>query len=169
VKAFWTLIVLLLAIIVSGTACMFLGLYNISAANKEGMMQNWMLSTTMESSVRKHSKGINIPPLGDSSQIATGFEHFQEMCVSCHGAPGVSRSEIGEGLNPRAPDLPKTTIEWNNAELFWILKNGIKMTGMPSFGATHSDKQIWAIVSFVRRLEKMTPDEYQKLTEARPE
>ena len=98
-----------------------------------------------------------------------GFEHYQEMCVTCHGAPGVDRSEIGKGLNPHAPNLSKSTGDMSDAELYWVLKNGIKMTGMPSFGKTHSEEQLWAMVSFVKKLPEMTEEQYQTYVSAHPE
>jgi mono/diheme cytochrome c family protein len=168
-KAFWILIIVILFIFIAGVMYMHFGLYDVSASRKESTVQSWILSDTMKSSVKRQAKGINVPDLQDSNLIAIGLEHYGEMCITCHGAPGELRSEIGRGLNPEAPDLPKTSIKWSDAELFWIIKNGIKMTGMPAFGITHSDDKIWAIVSFVRRLEKLTPEEYHNLTKAKIE
>jgi mono/diheme cytochrome c family protein len=165
-KAFWTLIVIILLIFTIGAAYMFFGLYDISASRKEAAVQRWILSSIMVSSIKHYAKESSMPDLEDSSLIATGFEHFKEMCITCHGAPGEYRSEIGRGLNPEAPDLVRTTGKWSDAELFWILKNGIKMTGMPAFGITHSDDKIWAMVAFVRHLQKMTPEEYQNYSKA---
>jgi mono/diheme cytochrome c family protein len=166
VKAFWTLIIVLILILAIGAVYLFGGLYDVSASRKEGAVERWILSGIMESSVKHYARGNNIPDLKDTSLIAEGFEHFKEMCVTCHGAPGEYKSEIGRGLNPEAPDLPKTTGEWSDTELFWILKNGIKMTGMPAFGDTHPDDKIWAMVAFVRQLQKMTPEEYQNFSKA---
>jgi mono/diheme cytochrome c family protein len=85
------------------------------------------------------------------------------MCAACHGAPGKERGEIGKGLNPSPPNLAEVASSWSSAELFWILKNGIKMTGMPAFGPTHSDARLWSIVAFVMQLPKLTPDDYKKM------
>jgi mono/diheme cytochrome c family protein len=92
--------------------------------------------------------------------INTGFAHYKEMCVTCHGAPGVQPDETGKGLYPKPPDLAKSIKGWTPAQLFWITKNGIKMTGMPSFGKTHNDEKIWAIVAFIEKLPGMTKDQY---------
>jgi hypothetical protein len=85
------------------------------------------------------------------------------MCATCHGAPGLERSEIGKGMNPRPPDLADVAAEWTDRELFWITSNGIKLAGMPGFGLTHSDGEIWGIVAFLRRLENMSAAEYRRL------
>jgi cytochrome c553 len=101
--------------------------------------------------------------------VRHGFEEFHEMCVVCHGAPGVERSALGEGINPKPPDLAKEAAEWSNRELFWITKHGIKLAGMPAFGVTHTDQDLWGIVAFLRRLQNMSPAEYHQLAmEAEP-
>jgi hypothetical protein len=70
---------------------------------------------------------------------------------------------IGKGLNPEPPYLADTVGRWTNAQLFWIIKNGIKMTGMGSYGAVHKDEEIWNLVAFVQRLPKMTPEQYGQM------
>jgi len=160
-KTLLTVVITLAALAALGLIVIFTGSYDVSAANSENSLMRWVLSTTSDNSIEHHAKGIEVPPLGDSAQVVMGFEHYQEMCVTCHGAPGVERSEIGKGLNPHGPNLAKSIGDLSDAELFWITKNGIKMTGMPAFGKTHSDDKIWAIVSFVKKLPKMNPIEFQ--------
>jgi hypothetical protein len=83
--------------------------------------------------------------------------------VYCHAAPGKEPGNIGKGLNPEAVYLPDTVKRWSNAELFWIIKNGIKMTGMASYGAAYKDHEIWSIVAFVQRLSNMTPEQFEQV------
>jgi len=73
----------------------------------------------------------------------------------------VEKSEVGLGLNPPAPDLAESAADLSPGEIFWILKNGIKMTGMPAFGPTHDDAKLWDITAFVGRLADMTPEQYR--------
>ena len=87
------------------------------------------------------------------------------MCVDCHLAPGMDSSEIRQGLLPKPPKLQEVVDEWKPAELFWIIKNGVKMTGMPAWGPTHSDAKIWAIVAFLEKLPHMTAAQYQEMNE----
>jgi mono/diheme cytochrome c family protein len=98
--------------------------------------------------------------------VRNGLGHYREMCVVCHGAPGVPKSEIGMGLNPDPPDLAHEGAEQAPARLFWVLKNGIKMTGMPSFGMTHTDEQLWAMVAFLKQLPKLNPQQYAAMVAA---
>jgi mono/diheme cytochrome c family protein len=94
--------------------------------------------------------------------VAAGFDGFRNMCVQCHGAPGVGPGVNGQGLYPGPPELAKVAPELTDGELFWITKHGIKFTGMPAFGPTHSDEDLWAIVSFIRQLQDWGPEEYER-------
>jgi mono/diheme cytochrome c family protein len=77
--------------------------------------------------------------------------------------PGIERSEIGKGLNPQAPDLAEAVKTWTPQQLFWIVKNGVKMTGMPSFGATHDDQEVWNVIALIEKLPTMTAEQYQHM------
>src|SRR5688500_20399506 len=90
------------------------------------------------------------------------------MCVASHGAPGVERGILGKGINPEPPALAVEAGEGSDSELFWIIKNGIKMAGMPAFGATHTDEQLWGILAFLRQLQDLSPQEYARVSAAAP-
>jgi mono/diheme cytochrome c family protein len=94
-----------------------------------------------------------------------GFHHFHDTCRICHGAPGIASSEFAQGLYPRPPDLASSDLhrEMNDPKIFWIIKNGLKMTGMPSFGVTHSDQELWDMVAFIDRLSTLQPDQYNAI------
>ena len=77
-----------------------------------------------------------------------------------------TQENIGKGLNPEPLYLADTVGHWTSAQLFWIIKNGIKMTGMASYGAVHEDEEIWNLVAFVQRLPKMTPEQYSQMEQA---
>jgi mono/diheme cytochrome c family protein len=81
--------------------------------------------------------------LDDPAKVLIGVEHYAAHCAVCHGAPGVPKGDIGLGLYPPPPDLAKATSLYSSAELFWVLKHGIKMTGMPAW-SDHSDEELWA-------------------------
>lgn len=99
-------------------------------------------------------------PFNDAAALAVGLDHYREMCVDCHGGPDVFVEEFAFGLNPPAPPLQSDDVqEASDGELFWFVKNGIRMTGMPAFGGTHDDATIWKIVAFVRHLPKITDEE----------
>jgi mono/diheme cytochrome c family protein len=139
------------------------GAYNVAATKPHTPLAQWLLNTTQKRSVASRADEIPHPPTVDSAMVRQGLEEYREMCVACHGAPGVERGALGKGINPKPPDLAKEAGEWSDGELFWITKHGIKLAGMPAFGVTHSDGELWAIVAFLRRLETMSAEEYQRL------
>lgn len=150
-------------------AFVYLGVPNVAASNPEIAAVEWLLSTTMKRSVGARARGIDAPDLADEGRIREGLSQYAGMCVVCHGAPGIKPSGFIRGLNPPAPILADEVDEWEDAELFWITKHGVKMTGMPAFGHAHTDDEIWAMVAFLRQMPTMSPDEYaRELMEAGP-
>jgi mono/diheme cytochrome c family protein len=139
------------------------GSFNTSAAEPPGGLEKAIGTMALNRSVaRRAPKTTN--PLSGPDVVRAGLAHYREMCVTCHGAPGVDASEAGEGLNPPAPDLTLERVQHRtDGELFWILQKGVRMTGMPSFGATHKDPEIWKIVAFLRHLPQITKDEQAAL------
>lgn len=150
-------------LIIFGIIIIYSGWVNVSAANKPSDLESWLLGTTMDNSVEKHAENLNIPDLKSSDKINEGFIHYDEMCAGCHGAPGKSETDLAKGLNPDAPDLSKSATELTPKEIFWVTKNGIKMTGMPSWGKSHSDDKIWALVAFIEKLPGMSGAQYDSL------
>ncbi len=144
------------------------GIYNVAATYPDRAPVAWVLSTTMDHSVRRHAAGIKAPALDDPAMVVTGLSHYRTMCVACHGAPGVKIGELGRGLNPDPPELTEAAGDWKPNELFWITKNGVRMSGMPAWGVTHSDEEIWAIVAFTRKLPSMTPAQYRTMSRQAP-
>lgn len=130
----------------------------------------WYFSTLKKSSVaaqarRAVERGDIQPPaeVGDD-MLQHGASHYRSMCVVCHGAPGVPRGEFGQGLKPHPPELGRVAEEWSREEIYWVLDNGIRHTGMPAFGKTHSVEELWGLVAFVEQLEGMTAEEYRQRT-----
>ena len=126
----------------------------------------WMINTLRDNSIKHHANYSNIKPpdLSETTLIKTGFLHYNRMCVGCHGAPGIEQGETAlDGFYPRPPKLVRTAKDWTPEQLFWILKNGLKMSAMPAFGPTHPDSLIWAMVAFTQKLPTLTKEQYQNL------
>lgn len=153
--------IIVLLIIVS-FIYMYSGIFDISARIPHDPLTLWAMNTVRNNSI-KHNADDNIktPDLENPDLVKMGFVHYREMCAGCHGGPGVERSEIGQGLYPAAPSLAEVVNGWTPQQLFWITKNGLKMTGMPAFGITHTDDMIWAIIAFSKKLPTMTKEQYQ--------
>src|SRR2546430_1935742 len=119
------------------------------AASKPHLALTWhLLQQTNECLVAVRAADIQPPDLSRQDLIKKGAEHYHRNCAVCHGAPGIPLGKIGQGLMPQPPELAKKAGEWTSAELYWIVKHGIKMTGMPAWGKTHKGEGLWAIVAF---------------------
>ena len=154
--------ILLVLVIVISLIVVYSGLTGVAASKPEGTVTAWVLGTTMDHSVRRQAAGIS-PDLS-SADLAEGAEHYTAMCTMCHGGPGGELPNyIGVGLNPTPPDLREAAGDWKPGEVYWIIEHGIKMTGMPAFGKTHSPEQLTNITAFVVKLPTMTAEEYQRL------
>ncbi len=166
----WLVGILIVVVIIVGVGLglLYAGVYNVSANYSDNAAAAWFLSTAMDSSVRRHARGIKAPPLNDPAMIRAGLAHYRDMCAQCHGAPGVPVGELGKGLNPKPPRLTDAAEEWKPNELFWVTKHGVRMTGMPAWGVTHSDKIIWDIVAFMEKMPSMSPAEYRALSREVP-
>jgi mono/diheme cytochrome c family protein len=151
-----------IALATTGLVVVFFGLYDVAATTPQSAPARWILEEAMESSVKARAAEIEAPPLDDLEQLRLGHHEYEEMCVMCHAAPGVRASSLAKGLEPAPPELHEAeeAEEWSAAETFWIVKNGIRMTGMPAFGPTHDDETIWAIVAFLRKLPHLSPQDY---------
>ena len=158
------LVTLLVPILVLAT-----GEFNIGADVKPGLIERTLAPWGRDRSVAKRAAKEKNPYAGDLAAIATGFDHYRANCVMCHGAPGVAGAELSKGLNPFAPSLGKEENDTPDGELFWVIKHGIRMTPMPSFGTTHTDEEIWKIVAFIRHLPDLTAQERDSLRAATAE
>jgi mono/diheme cytochrome c family protein len=159
-------VVALVLILLGGAAFIYFGAYDVAATASDASVTRWALNTAMIQSVKSRADSVQAPDQFTEDQVRAGFTEFNEMCVTCHGAPGKERGEIGKGLNPRPPNLSQASKFWSAGELFWIVKHGVKMTGMPAFGPTHSDDQIWSIVALLKQLPMITPEQYGQMEQA---
>ena len=160
----------LLAIVVAvvGAGYFFLGYYNVAAAVDDPAIVSWALPKVRDASINRNSAGLTPPKsLDDQAMIQDGARAFAKAgCVNCHGAPGANWAKFSEGLHPDPPDL-KEVAAVEPRHIFWVIKNGINMTGMPSFQkAGVSDKDIWAITAFVKKIGSVKPEDYKAWTAA---
>jgi len=154
----------LILLAVGAGAVAFTGSFDVSASRPPGTLEKRLAGFALDHSVARRAPKVHNPQGKSPDAVRGGMAHYKEMCVFCHGAPGVDASEAGEGLNPPAPDLTgRKTQARTDGEIFWILKNGIRMTGMPAFGPTHKDEELWKMVAFLRHLPELTPEETKAL------
>ncbi len=146
----------------AGMVAIYTGAYNVAADKPHTAIETWILRTAMTNSIKSRAGAIAPPSdFGAETRIHDGSHLFDEMCVQCHGAPGKKPGEVGLGLGPEPPELSKAVARWNTAELFWIVTHGIRATGMPAFGGTHTEHQLWNLVAFIQKLPGLTAEQYK--------
>jgi mono/diheme cytochrome c family protein len=150
-------------------AFFFGGFFNVAASEDDPDIVNWAIEHVRAASIARHATVLPTGSLDDPTLVQAGAKAFSTRgCVHCHGGPGVEWSKFSEGLNPGPPDL-KDVVDDPAEEIFWVIKNGIKMTGMPSFGKIEvPDQEIWSIVAFVKKLKTVSEEDYKAWTAAAP-
>jgi mono/diheme cytochrome c family protein len=142
-------------------AYIYSGHYNIAADQPHWFATTKIITALRDCSIERRTRDIVIPDLEDPGLTLKGAGQYDAMCAGCHLAPGLDNSEIRRGLYPEPPNLSRTRIDPANA--FWVIKHGIKMTGMPAWGRTHDDITLWSIVAFIGKLPEMTPVAYKEM------
>lgn len=144
------------------------GVYSVAASRGHWPGFGTFLDFGMRSSVRTHSLGIAVPGLSDPALLERGASHFQGGCAPCHGAPGQPSNPIVRAMLPEPSDLVVLVPTWQANELFWIVRNGLKYTGMPAWPALERDDEVWALVAFLRELPGMDAARYRSLSSLEP-
>lgn len=155
-------------LVASAFVFVYAGIFNIAADAPHSAFTYAIMETVRSRSITVRAKDVQVPALDDPKLISTGAQHYAAMCGDCHLAPDKSESEIRTGLYPQPPDLTKH-LHASPAEAFWVIKHGIKMSGMPAWGMTHDDSSIWGLVAFLQKLPELTPAQYQALAKAEGE
>ena len=157
-----------LAIIIAVAAAVFFfgGFYNVAATQPDLGIVAWALEHVRDASINRHA--VDQPPMSmeEPATIQAGARAFASRgCTSCHGGPGVMWAKFSEGLRPDPPDLKDVAKELSSAQIFWVVRNGINMTGMPGFNLVEAtDQEIWTIAAFVKKLPDVSEDDYKAWT-----
>jgi mono/diheme cytochrome c family protein len=139
------------------------GLYNIGADEHHTKLTLAIIEQLRERSIAVRDRSIAAQPAASPESIKAGAVRYAALCVGCHLAPGVTKSDIRPGLYPHPPSLAQGEVQ-NPQRAFWIVKHGIKMTAMPAWGKTLDDAAIWEVVAFVQAMPNLTPEAYQQLS-----
>ena len=161
------LFMIFVVVVVAGVAAAFVwyGLFDVSARVPHAAITLDLIEAVRDRSIVVHSRNVKVPSLDNPDLAARGASLFHEECRDCHGAPGVAAESFAQGLYPAPADLLSGDVqkEWKDKQLFWIVENGLKMTGMPAFGSTLSRDELYNVVAFLRRLPGTTPEQYKLL------
>lgn len=142
------------------------GNYSVAAARPNFGIVSWAIGAIRDSSVSKHANAILVRAPDDMATVRAGARAFaQDGCANCHGGPGIGPAKFAEAMRPRPPDLKTAGEKHDAARLFWIIKNGVTLTGMPAYGALRKDEQeLWSLVAFVRNLRWISAADYATWT-----
>lgn len=157
---------LLLLAIVGALAVAYSGIYNVAASVPHSGPVFDFLQLTRDRSVAAHAKDVGEPPpISEAALVARGATHYDRVCSFCHGAPGQPRSPTVHHMLPQPPLLAELVADRSPQELFWVVHNGLKFSGMPGWPAPKRDDEVWALVSFIKKLPGMSESEYRALAE----
>jgi mono/diheme cytochrome c family protein len=162
-RLIWVALAVIVVLLIPAGLALFVygGVYDIGADAPHTKPVFWMISQLRDRSIAVRARGIAPPAdLAAPSRIATGAGLYGNLCTGCHLAPGMKKTELSKGLYPKPPQLAYGT-DLTPGQEFWILKHGIKLTAMPSWGRTHSDDELWDIVAFLKKMPDLAPAQYQ--------
>lgn len=144
------------------------GAVPIQASSGHWRATAFVLDLIKRRSVNTYSRGITVPALDRQELVMRGAGHYERSCRPCHGSPAAARPPLVMKMTPHPPFLPERISRWDNAELFQIVKHGIKFTGMPAWPAQERNDEVWDVVAFLRVLPGLTADDYWNLATGRP-
>jgi cytochrome c553 len=164
----WTLIglvVLATIVLMILLALIFMasGAYNVAASDRHLLITRELIAFTLRRSVETRSMFVQVPTQTEDDLVALGANHFNSACAPCHGSPAKRRNPIVLRMLPAPPPLGDVAEKWNPSQLFWIVKHGLKYTGMPAWPGERRDDEVWAVVAFLERLQDMEQAEYRRL------
>jgi mono/diheme cytochrome c family protein len=167
-KYFLTAAILVVVLGLGAILYAWSGVYSIAATEPHWAATSSFISMVRDRSIAVRSDSIDVPDMDDPQYRQAAFSHYHGMCRLCHGAPGYPVNEFARGLYPAPPDMRSGGIQKarSEAELYWIVKHGLKMTGMPAFGPTHDETELWGLVALVAQMPGMVPARYAQGIEA---
>lgn len=136
------------------------GLYNMTALSPHLRPVGWVIHTTMVNAVRNGARNIRTPASFTKEDIQQGFRVYEAHCFVCHGGPGLPRAQWVSGLTPTPPYVLDAARKWSPAELRFIVGKGVKMTGMPAWRLTLSERDLWSVIAFLEVLPKLSQKDY---------
>jgi cytochrome c553 len=160
------LVLFVAALLIGGVLIAWSGLYNVAASRGHTAAFRWLLTMGMENSVRTRTRFESFSPPPQTARrnlVTLGAGHFEGVCAPCHGAPGSPASVVFANLLPEPPSLSQKVGNWNERQLAWIVKHGLKYTGMPAWTSQSRDDEIWSVVAFLRELPRLDAESYAAL------
>ena len=165
------LVLVLIATLVAGVLVYSIVKRGLSTRTEPTRAEEYIARTVRSLATPSDVRSMKNPVEATEAVLTEGLEHFADHCAVCHANNGSGDSEIGRALYPRAPDMrAKATQELTDAELFFIIENGVRLTGMPAWGTgtPEGERESWALVHFIRRLPRLTDEEIARMEALNP-
>lgn len=169
-RTFRTVIKTLVAVVVLAMLAIlgaaYSGIYNVAATDEHWPVTRWLMHEVKEHSIALRADDLRAPDLSGRDRLLAGAAAYDRMCAHCHTPPGEEDTPVARGLYPAPPGMRHAAEEYTAEQIFWVIKHGIKMTGMPAWGPTHDDARLWSIVAFVKKLPELDAEGYRRLVTA---
>ena len=157
--------ILVLLSLLAGAAFVYSGAFDPAADAPHSQPVHWLLENLRHRGIGRRVGGLQVPDLTDPQRISSGAGNYNAMCAGCHLQPGVTDSEMHRGLYPQPPALAVMARRTPPDHAFWIIKHGIKASGMPAWGKSMDDQAIWGLVAFLQQLPTLSADDYHETVE----
>lgn len=159
----WHIFLIAWAMLLLASFVALSGVIPIQASSGHWPITTWVLDLIKRRSVNTYAMAIDAPPLDRTDLVVRGAATYERNCRRCHGSPAHEPGSSEAAMTPAPPFLPDSVGRWTDAELFQIVKHGIKFTGMPAWPAPARNDEVWAVVAFLRRLDELPARDYWRL------
>jgi len=150
-------ILTLASLLMSALVVTRLGLMPVSADGTHSRLEARIMPAVLHASIARHASGETNPIPLNQDNLKAGIDTYKAMCARCHSTPNGEPSVYGQSFYPPAPKLPEGMAQYTDSQLFWVIKHGIRNTGMPAWGSMLSDEEIWQIVSLLKNSQDLPP------------
>jgi len=168
-KAFGLLVAIMAIVMV--VTFIWIGSRGISAKAQAGRVETVVARTMRRLAIPRSAQALKSPVAKSSEVLAEGMAHYADHCAACHANDGSGETELGLGLYPKPPDMRlQATQSLTDGELFYIIENGVRLTGMPAWstGTEEGKTATWHLVHFIRELPRLTPEQIEQMKALNP-
>jgi mono/diheme cytochrome c family protein len=165
------LLLLVIGAVLGAAGVAYVWMTGLSAREQPGPLETFVARRVRGLAVARRARDLVNPVPRSPQAIAAGLAHFADHCASCHANDGSGNTELGRNMFPRAPDMRRApTQQLSDGELFWIIENGVRFTGMPGWrtGDRAGEEASWRLVHFIRYLPHLTPPDLTQMEELNP-
>lgn len=138
--------------------------HGFSAREKPSTLEKFLARHARKIATPAGAKALKNPYPVTPESLRAAQAHWVAHCATCHGLDGSANTPLGQNMYPKAPDMRDAATQGlSDGELYYIISNGVRFTGMPAWGGEHSPGETWQLVPFIRRLPRLTPDELKAM------